>query len=563
MRALFVLLSLAFAAPAHAQEGWLVLEAPAEGEAAASRLAAAVRADLGGASVAPGSARARLHATLSQPASPVPAPLAAELVAQDRALLQRVAFGDDVAEDTDALLARAERHLAALGRRPDLAEPLGNVCLYGLRAHLQRDRRAAAAQQGLRCLALLPDLAPDPDLHPPRVRRTLERARVAREALAARLVVMSGPDDPGDCAVRVQGRRLGSTPRAEAVLVPGRVAVQVECDAEPGRVHGAVLRAGEATPLEVHVSLDRALVDDGTERVALRYASAARREALRATPASRLARALRLEAVVLVWQETEASHLLRVDADGQVTAARIRRGDDTARQRAVDALRARRSVDLGPSRPVLEAGRGPVTPRAAPTTGGAWSGRRTPTSLGFGYGFVLVGVGALAGGWGSYVRWRETQDTLAAVDDVRFDQRLQQGDRALRASLTLRREQRLQTLALGGGGAGFLSLAMPLLLPERDGVPWGAWVAGVVGGGALAAGLRLGRTHETPNPEGLRFSQEQPLAGLIALHGAPLLTIPLVYVLRWAVKGRGGDPLASASLDPTPGGARLTLRLAL
>ncbi|MEO0326763.1 MAG: hypothetical protein AAF447_27720, partial [Myxococcota bacterium] len=487
---------------------------------------------------------------------------AAELVAQSQALLQRVAFADDVGADAETLLARTEAHLPAIGRRPDLAEPLGDICLFGLRAHLQQNRSEDAERLGLRCLELVPDLAPNADLHPPRVRRALERARLSRERLGARLVVTAASDqDPGDCAVRVQGRRLGTTPRAEALLAPGRVAVQVECDATPGRVRTVELRRGETTALAVPVSLDRALDDADGGGLALRYASPARRDALRADHGARLSEALGVEALVMAWKGSEAAHLARIDSAGAVVSARFVPGDDEARREALEALRAERSVDLGPARPRIVANRDVVSNRAE-AQGGAFSGRRTPTSLGFGYGFVLLGIGATAGGWGTYIRWRETQQDLEAVDDIRFDRRLQQGDAALRDQLEQRRLQRIQSLALGGGGAGLLSLAMPLLLPEREGVPWGAWVAGLAGAGALGAGLYLGRNHETPNAERLRFSQDQPLAGLVALHGAPLLTIPLVYVLRWAVGPRRTTDV-NASIDPAPGGARLTLRLAL
>ena len=540
-----------------------MLEASAEGEADASRLAATVRADLGARSLPLDQAEARLRARGSRAPMPVPEPVAAELAAQDRALLQRVAYGDDVAADAEALLARAEPHAAALGRRTDLGEHLANVCLFALRAHLQQGRRQDAQRLGLRCLQLVPDAAPDPDVHPPRVRRALDRAGVARQRLGARLVVTTGPDDPGDCAVRVQGRRLGSTPRAEMLLAPGRVAVQVECDAEPGRVRFAEVAAGSVTELHILVSLDQALAAGGNDALALRYASRARREALRETHGAELARTLGVEAVVLAWQAPDAWHLAHVDAGGRVLTARFRVTDDEARREALEAFRAGRSIDRGPDEPQLMPRQRPPVAVGA-STGGALSGRRTPTSLGFGYGFVLLGVGAAAGGFGTYVRWRETEDTLGAIDDVSFDRRLQQGDAALRGALEERRQQRIQALALGGGGAGFLSLAMPLLLPEREGVPWGAWVAGVLGAGALGAGLYLGRDHERPNGEGLRFQQEQPLAGLVALQSAPLLTIPLVYVLRWAVnRSRRGTRPASAWVQPAPGGARLTIRLTL
>ncbi|MEM1418582.1 MAG: hypothetical protein AAGH15_27055, partial [Myxococcota bacterium] len=489
------------------------------------------------------------------PPAPVPEPLAAELTAQNRALLQRVAFGDDVAHDAEDLLARAQPHLPAIGRRPDLAEPLGNVCLYAVRAHVQAGRRVLAERTALRCLQLVPDLTPDPDVHPPRVRRRLARARAERERVGERLVVTTPEDDPGECAVRVQGRRMGATPRVEVLLAPGPAFVQVECDPEPGRVHALELEGGGRSEREVPVGLEQAL--GGAGPLSLGYATAARRDARRGDHGARLVRALQLDAVVLAWRTGDAAHLARVDAQGATVDARFPAGDAVALGAALDALAEGRSVDLGPA--------SPRPPRAEPLQAAAPSPavyRRTPAYLGFGYGFVLLGIGGLAGGWGTYVRWRETNDALDGIDDAEFDRRFQREDRSLVSQLEDRDAQRVQALALGGGGAGFLSLAMPLLLPEREGVPWGAWVAGIAGAGALGAGLWLRRDHETPDAEGLRFQQAQPLAGLVAMHGAPLLTIPLVYALRWAA-GRARRDRASARLTPLPGGARLELGLAL
>ena len=98
-----------------------------------------------------------------------------------------------------------------------------------------------------------------------------------------------------------------------------------------------------------------------------------------------------------------------------------------------------------------------------------------------------------------------------------------------------------------GAGATLLVTSMPLVLPKHRGVPWAAWLSGAVGVGALAFSLGYGLTGDEP-PQSCRSStpiadrsdaeacitRAERVGGayLAGVSAAPLITIPLVYLLR-------------------------------
>jgi hypothetical protein len=105
---------------------------------------------------------------------------------------------------------------------------------------------------------------------------------------------------------------------------------------------------------------------------------------------------------------------------------------------------------------------------------------------------------------------------------------------------------------LGLGGAAVATATLPLWLPQAPGeVPWWSLVAGGVGlvfviPGAIALEGN-GRPQDLDRPWE-RYDTE--LTGTLWLSGAvPLLTVPLVYLVRLAVGPRNA---ASAAIDLGP-----------
>jgi hypothetical protein len=95
-------------------------------------------------------------------------------------------------------------------------------------------------------------------------------------------------------------------------------------------------------------------------------------------------------------------------------------------------------------------------------------------------------------------------------------------------------------------GASALVAAMPLALPKHDRTPWWAWLSGGLGVGVTAFSIAYGITAD-PKPDTsckttvldptdaracVNRGEQTSLAVLTGLTAAPLLTIPLVYLLR-------------------------------
>jgi hypothetical protein len=87
---------------------------------------------------------------------------------------------------------------------------------------------------------------------------------------------------------------------------------------------------------------------------------------------------------------------------------------------------------------------------------------------------------------------------------------------------------------------------MPLALPKRDKTPWWAWLSGGLGVGLAAFSIAYGATAEgepgtscsnlVTDPTDARTcvtrSERISVAVLTGATAAPLMTIPLVYLLR-------------------------------
>ncbi|MBZ0116679.1 MAG: hypothetical protein K8H88_06785 [Sandaracinaceae bacterium] len=211
----------------------------------------------------------RAENELSLPFTPAPAGLIDRLLDAELHVPERIADRryELAIQQTDALFAELEPHLAAVHRDDDARAKLADLCGYRVRAFVEARDTSGAATAAQTCYRLQPAFTPHRELHPPAI---LERLDAARGALSASLVVHAGEDDPAHCAIRVNGVRVGTSPSARVSVPAGTYAVQVECGSTPGRVHRVSLESGEAT-VRVRATLDAALQ---TRPVSLVYASA-------------------------------------------------------------------------------------------------------------------------------------------------------------------------------------------------------------------------------------------------------------------------------------------------
>ena len=102
-----------------------------------------------------------------------------------------------------------------------------------------------------------------------------------------------------------------------------------------------------------------------------------------------------------------------------------------------------------------------------------------------------------------------------------------------------------------------LAAAVPLLLPPEDGIPWWSWIFGALGIAALVQGaLVWGKDGELHDVSGATLQRRTvPFGPLLALHAAPLLTVPLTYVVRSLT----GSDTATATSSVGRGHAELRL----
>ena len=101
-------------------------------------------------------------------------------------------------------------------------------------------------------------------------------------------------------------------------------------------------------------------------------------------------------------------------------------------------------------------------------------------------------------------------------------------------------------------GGGLLVAAMPMVLPVHSKTPWWAWLNGGLGV-AAAVGSIVSAATAAPKPaESCEFNGQDPTACvnrkrdtdraiLLGATAAPLLTMPLVYLLRRGDKKRKAE----------------------
>lgn len=436
-----------------------------------------------------------------------------ELRAADEAILLAVADGrnDTALRLANEELERVVPRIAALGRRSQASQHIANICLYATRAALQSSEAEGDAM-ATRCVSLVPDLVPNRQLHPPTVLESIGRVRARLEQREPTLTIRGSVEG---CAVRVNGRRVGETPQVALHAPDGNAVVQVECAQSPGRPTEVTVPA----ELELDVALQRAVRTDGGLR--LRYPSVVTIREMSPGHVRSLTAMSGASRGVIVSQEGDSLVLT-----GTHSSARVAADDASAIERAVDALRE--GEDLIEER---QAPARSLQPRA--TSG------RTVAQKAVGWSLFGVGVGGLAAGWAYYVVWRDVDQSIQR--DGRNDLKDQRSRRSLQSMLT------------GGGGALMLTVALPFILPDADGVPWGAWVGAALGAGVVATGVVLALGHNELNDED-QFVQRLPLGPLVAVHGLPLLALPLIYGIRSATQGR-----ADVALQTREGGATLTI----
>lgn len=544
------------AGTARAQDTWAVVVAttrPTEIQRAietAEHSAAALSATVGG--VIPAErASARVESALSEPFRASPPELSRRLGQAAEAVLEDVAFGrnQQALDVGQPLLAELDPHLAGLGRDEQTASDVANLCLYLVRAHVQKRDLGAARQQVQVCLRLVPDLRADERLHPPSVRDLVSEARATLErGEGGILAVHAAPTDPAGCAIRVNGRRVGETPWVRVPLPPGPYVVQIECIADrAGRLHPVQVAGDAPTRVVIHAELAQRL---------------STRPALALVYGSREELALQLaEDVARLAQTLGATRMLVSVDDGRELAVRAFAVSDEG-PLLVGSAPVPQPIDDARSREAVQAalsGRQLGAPGAASgEEGSAQPGEREHASSGspnvasivLGTLLGLGGAASLGVGWYYWTELDAAQTRFAGF--VEADRLLPIFTETQDEIVTLR----WVVLATGVGGSLMLTMAVPFLMPEEDGVPWWSFV--IAAGGAALAGVGIWQMSEPSEPigPGNEMGTEPAWLGSLFLSSAvPLLSVPFVYLVRDAT----GDRHTGAALHVDPERAELRI----
>lgn len=524
-----VLLLLLASGTARAQGTWAVVVAQTgEASPAARRVAeiAAVRLRGHGASVVDVATAQRAVAEgLGLRFEPVPPDFARRLATGSDEVLEHVAFGrsEEGLSTAEPLLERAEQHLAAVGADEGARTHVANLCLFTIRALLQEERETEAQMRALDCLRFLPSLEPDERMHPRDVRDLLTATRDGLSSGPHGVLVVGG--EPG-CAVHVNGLSLGETPFERAVP-PGAYHVQLACG---GQSEGRVRRVDVPRGGRAEVTLDTGIAArlDARDGLVLAYLDEPARVELLPRDVAAIGRMLEVRNVLAVSSVEDEVWLERVQSEEGVTAS--------AKLPADPGLSAER---IGQAVTALLEGRG--------VDGGGAADEGGPSVL----GYVLGGVGAagLVASWILYATWVDAQAQVDALDP--FDTRTE-----FQEAVAARDDRGTVVVGLGAASAAVLTLSMPFLLPAEDGVPWWSWIAGAVGLGAIAIGIVHTAQDEAEVDNAMRGVPIRtiPLGPLVAMHGAPLLAIPITHLVRSAT---GSDATATAALDEN--GARFSV----
>ena len=470
-------------------------------------------------------------------------------------------------QDVARAMNRARSALESLNRESRAARHLLDACMYLVRGHLGRRDRVQARRQALECRRLVPDIQPDSTMHPPDVIGVLAEAEAElldRDPSSLRI-----ESTPMGCAVLVNGRNLGTTPKELPRLPPGEYRVQVEChDGEPGRVHRAMLSSNRVV-IRVDTRFDRAV--QTAFDLSLRYTDQGEEARHRIRDGLEAARAVGASDLVLVTAvpaDADAPAVqairLRVSDGAQLAAAHLQfdRGGETAVaevDRAVRLLleaRKQRPIAEPPTpSPSVAPGPRPATKIAPAPRERADSNRDRDNgneSLRTA-GLVAAGLGLSAdiAGWALYANLLSLQldhgTALRERSAGRFDAYRAAEAAELAPKLTL------------GTGAAVLSASAPLWLPEQRGIPWWAWTAGRAGAVAVAFGVKLAIDASDCLRDELGRCVQPELATQLGtqllLQAVPFLTIPIVYAVRsWM----GAEVNAQLSLRASDREIRLT-----
>jgi len=449
-----------------------------------------------------------------------------------------------------------------LNREAARARKIFDTCLMTAYLWERDEKRQQALRQMLECSRNFPGFRPEGHAYPPELRNLFELAKQQLNQQAATALVIRSTKGSA-CGVRLNGIEVGKSPMRFSDVRAGVTRVQLECQSGvAGRIHAVELKPGENT-LEIDPEFDAAVHSQAA--LWLQYSNDSERSARMDADLAKIQAALGSPRVVGLVIEGHNHPRVRVrsitEPPQDVAAIAYSVGQGYNPEAVTDAIKrvrprkARRPAVVTAERdddsPIaLEPPPPPLDP--APETAPA---PETPPpsqqNVLAGSLLAIAGVGGLATGWVFYgLRYQYRLDTLSlrGVLDV---------------SAASYNPEASWTLVATGAGSLLLAISDYFWLPDAEGVPALAWVAGGVGVAVTLAGIGfavLGSHCESYedgsfSPACNGFANDVVFGPMLAMHGLPLLGIPLSYALRAAL--RPAPTQVALNLETVRGGGAL------
>lgn len=461
-----------------------------------------------------------------------------------------------------------------LNREAARARKIFDTCL--MTAYLwERDhKRQQALRQMLECSRNFPGFRPEGRAYPPELRAVFEQAKVQLSQEAATTLLIQSRHSSG-CSVRLNGIEVGKSPINFSDVRAGVMRVQLECrPGVEGRIHSIELKPGE-NRVEIDPAFDAAVHSHGG--LWLQYSSSAVRDARMDKDLEQIAKAVGNVRVVGLVVEGGRYPRVRVRSlttpPRNVASLSYGIGEGYSPEALTAALKALRPQVKRRVNAQGQYASAPVQ-LAAPPTPALVAEEPSPASVPEGpveqqnvvAGALLAGTGlsGIAVGWVLYTlragQLQQRWDDVVSMNPADT----QPANEVLPAA----------PVATVAGGALLLTISDYFWPPDDDGVPPWAWVVGGLGAAIVGTGIAIAvATADCANADPATLSNEPTVclqywtdpAGIfgpiIAMHGVPLLSIPIAYAIRAAVRPGDAETQTTFNLTTLPGGgAVLQLR---
>lgn len=440
-----------------------------------------------------------------------------------------------------------------LNREAARARKIFDTCL--MTAYLwERDhKRQQALRQMLECSRNFPGFRPEGRAYPPELRDVFEQAKLQLSQEAATTLLVQSRHTSG-CGVRLNGIEVGKSPMSFSDVRAGVMRVQLECQSGvAGRIHSIELKPGE-NRLEIDPSFDAVVHSQGG--LWLQYETTAIRTARLDKDLAQIAKAIGAVKVVGLIVEGTSYPRVHVHAPGPPARAvaslsySVGEGYNAealaAALKALQPRQARRSQQQISTAAPIQLSEPPPPP--APPEPPPQTPAEPETDQNIVAGALLAGAGVagLATGWILYtLRYDQQVDVLNMPMDA--------------GESPINEIQPAAPVAAIGVGALVLSISDYFWPPDDEGVPAWAWVAGGLGAAVVGAGIAVAAatadcvgndapmmsneidmmaTDGTePTVCGQYWTDPSGIFGpMIALHGMPLISLPIAYAIRAALR---------------------------